>query len=594
MSTGGARSNHSDSAGDRGRVLRAYGRLLGYTRRFWLVLIAALVGMLIEATAAGVFTWLMRPLIDGTFVERDPVVLKWMPIVVVALFVLRGVGVFLAGYGMAYVGRRVVETLRGETFAHLLRLPASYYAGENSAKLVARLTYNAEQVAEASAESLKVIVTDTLTILALITVMLFNSVRLTLTIAMMMPLIAIVVWVAGRRFRSISKRMLGTVSDATRVASETLAGLDAVKVYGGEASAEDRYRALSKQRRRLHLKGSAAKSLSSSLVQITAAVALALLIYIAGREAVQGTLTAGTFISMMIAMSAMLPSLKRITTVQDTMQRGLTAAESLFEILDSPLEEDRGGERPIRVHGRVEYHSVSLRYPGAGTDAVRDVDLIAEPGTVTAIVGRSGSGKTSLVRLLPRLVEPSGGEVRLDGRPLSDYALAELRRQIAWVSQHIVLFDDTVAANIAFGALAGSDRAAILAAARAANAMEFIEALPQGLDTRVGEGGSMLSGGQRQRLAIARAILKNAPILILDEATSALDSESERQIQDALAHVMRDRTTFVIAHRLSTVEHADQVLVMEAGRIAERGTHRRLLAEGGLYAALHRMQFADA
>jgi ATP-binding cassette, subfamily B, bacterial MsbA len=351
---------------------------------------------------------------------------------------------------------------------------------------------------------------------------------------------------------------------------------------------------LSKQRRRLHLKGSAAKSLSSSLVQITAAVALALLIYIAGREAVQGTLTAGTFISMMIAMSAMLPSLKRITTVQDTMQRGLTAAESLFEILDSPLEEDRGGERSIRVHGRIEYHAVSLRYPGAGTDAVRDVDLIAEPGTVTAIVGRSGSGKTSLVRLLPRLVEPTGGEVRLDGRPLSDYALAELRRQIAWVSQHIVLFDDTVAANIAFGALAGSDRAAILAAARAANAMEFIEALPQGLDTRVGEGGSLLSGGQRQRLAIARAILKNAPILILDEATSALDSESERQIQDALAHVMRDRTTFVIAHRLSTIEHADQVLVMEAGRIAERGTHRRLLAEGGLYAALHRMQFADA
>lgn len=579
---------------ERGRVWRAYRRLLGYTRRFWPVLLAALIGMLIEAGAAGAFTWLMRPLIDGTFVDRDPTVLTWMPIVVVALFVGRGIGVFLANYGMAYVGRRVVETLRGETFAHLLRLPASFYAGENSARLVARLTYNAEQVAEASAESLKIIVTDTLTICALVAVMLFNSVRLTLTIALLMPLIALVVWLAGRRFRSISKRMLGTVSDATRVASETLSGLDAVKVYGGEASAEQRYRVLSKQRRRLHLKGSAAKSLSSSLVQITAAIALALLIWIAGREAAQGTLTAGTFISMMIAMSAMLPSLKRITTVQDTMQKGLTAAESLFEILDSELELDRGGLPVERVRGEVVYDDVRMRYPGAASDALSEVNLRAGPGTVTAIVGRSGSGKTSLLRLLPRLIETDGGEIRLDDRPLSDYALADLRRQIAWVSQHIVLFDDTVAANIAFGALADSPREAIVEAARSANALAFIEAMPQGFDTRVGEGGALLSGGQRQRLAIARAILKNAPILILDEATSALDTESERLIQDALAEVMRDRTTFVIAHRLSTIEHADQVLVMEAGRIVERGTHRSLLASGGLYAALHRMQFAEA
>jgi subfamily B ATP-binding cassette protein MsbA len=583
------------SAGDddRGRVGRAYRRLLGYTGRFWPVLVAALVGMLIEAGAAGAFTWLMRPLIDGTFVERDPSVLKWMPVVVVALFLLRGVGVFMASYGMAYVGRRVVETLRGQTFAHLLRLPSTYYADENSARLVARLTFNAEQVADASAESLKVMVTDTLTIVALVVVMLVNSVKLTLTLAFLVPMIAAVVWLAGRRFRVISKRMLGTVSDATRVAGETLSGLDAVKVYGGEASAEERYRVLSAQRRRLHLKGSAAKSLSTSLVQLTAAIALAILIFIAGREAGQGTLTAGTFISMMLAMSAMLPSLKRITTVQDTMQKGLTAAESLFEILDAPPEVDTGTLRPERATGRVEYRGVHLRYPGATAEALAGIDLVAEPGTVTAVVGRSGSGKTSLVRLLPRLVEPSAGVVTLDRRPLADYAVADLRRQIAWVSQHIVLFDDTVAANIAFGALAGSSREQIRAAAQAANALEFIEAMPHGFDTRVGEAGSQLSGGQRQRLAIARAILKDAPILILDEATSALDSESERQIQDALAHVMRDRTTFVIAHRLSTIEHADVVLVMADGRIVERGRHGELLAAGGAYAALHRLQFGD-
>lgn len=574
-------------------VLHAYRRLLGYTRRFWPVLAAAVLGMLIEAAAAGAFTWLMRPLIDGTFVDRDPTVLKWMPLVVVLLFLVRGIGVFMANYGMAYVGRRVVETLRGEAFAHLLRLPAAFHARESSAHMVSRLTYNAEQVGEASAESLKIIVTDALTVLALVVVMLLQSVKLTLTLMFMMPLIALTVWVAGRRFRKLSQRMLGTVSDATRVAGETLAGLDTVKVYGGEQAAEGRYRQLSVLRRRLHLKGSAAKSLSTSLVQLTAAIGLAVLILVAGREAGQGTLTAGTFISMMIAMSAMLPSLKRLTSVQDMLQRGLTAAESLFEILDAPLEADGGGLRPPRVRGEVVYREVRMRYPGAEREALAGVSLAAHPGTVTAIVGRSGSGKTTLVRLLPRLVEPDAGSITLDGRPLAEYALADLRRQIAWVSQHIVLFDDTVGANIAFGALAGADPAAVRAAAAAANALEFIEALPQGFDTPIGEGGNRLSGGQRQRLAIARAILKDAPILILDEATSALDSESERLIQDALARVMRNRTTFVIAHRLSTIEHADCVLVMADGAIVERGSHAELLAAGGAYAQLHRMQFAE-
>ncbi len=583
-----------DSPDQRGRVAKAYGRLLGYTRRFWPVLLAAVVGMLIEAAAAGAFTWMMQPLIDGTFVDRDPTVLKWMPIAVVVLFAMRGIGVFMANYGMAYVGRRVVETLRGETFGHLLRMPASYYADENSARLVARLTFNAEQVADASAESLKVIVTDTLIIVAMVVVMLMQSVRLTLTLAFLIPMIAAVVWLAGRRFRSISKRMLDAVSESTRVAGEALSGLDTVKVYGGERAAEKRYQELSAQRRRLHLKGSAAKSLSTSLVQLTAAIALAVLIWIAGREAATGALTAGTFTSMMVAMSAMLPSLKRITSVQDTLQKGLTAAESLFEILDTPQQPDNGGITTEPVRGRVEYHDVNLRYPGASHDALNGINLVAEPGTVNAIVGRSGSGKTSLVRLLPRLVEPGSGRITLDDVSLDRYRLSDLRRQMGWVSQHIVLFDDTVAANIAFGALSKRSIEQIEAAARAANAWEFIQALPKGLETRIGEGGSLLSGGQRQRLAIARAILKDAPILILDEATSALDTESERLIQDALARVMRDRTTFVIAHRLSTIEHADQVLVMDAGRIVERGRHVDLLAAGGLYASLHRAQFPDS
>jgi ATP-binding cassette, subfamily B, bacterial MsbA len=343
----------------------------------------------------------------------------------------------------------------------------------------------------------------------------------------------------------------------------------------------------------LQVKVEATKAISSSLVQLLGAIALAVILFIAGREAVQDRLSAGGFVSLMIAMMAMLPALKRITNVQGMIHKGVAAAGSLFDVLDAEPERDTGAKTLVRARGEIEFSDVGVRYSEERAAALEHVSFTAKPGTITAIVGRSGSGKSTLVRLLPRFYEPSEGVVLLDGVPLADLGLADLRRQIALVSQNIVLFDDTVANNIAFGAEGFYSEAAIREAATAANALDFIEKLPQGFNTRVGESGGLLSGGQRQRIAIARAILKNAPILILDEATSSLDTESEQLIQDALDRIMRDRTTLVIAHRLTTVEHADQVIVLDAGRLVERGTHAELLAMRGRYAQLHSRQFRD-
>lgn len=573
---------------------RTYGRLLGYAGRYWYLLLAAAIGMIVEAAAAGAFTLLMRPMVDEAFVARNPEVRLALPLAVLGLFIIRGMATFATDYGMARAGRSVVRDLREALLLKYLRLPSARFDVEPVPALVSRLNYDTEQVSHASAEALKVIITDTLTIAILIGVMLNQSVRVTLAIIVVVPLIVGISGYVSRRYRRINLGIQDGVAQMAQSAEQTLAAQQEVKVYGGQAEEASRYSALANRNLYLNIKVETTRAAASSVVQLLAALALAVLLFVAGREAIKGRMTAGQFVSLMTAMMALLPSLKRITNVQSAIQRGIAASERLFSVLDAPEERDAGSRPLARARGEVEFRDVRLNYPGQERPALDGVSFVARPGTVTAVVGRSGSGKSTLVRLIPRFYEPDAGQILLDGVPVQDYRLADLRRQIALVGQKVMLFDDTVAANIAYGAQGDATPEAIRRAAEAANALEFIERLPQGFDTRIGENGALLSGGQRQRLAIARAFLKDAPILILDEATAALDSESERLVQDALAHLIPDRTTLVIAHRLSTVEHADQVLVLDQGRIVEQGTHAELLARDGLYSHLHRLQFREA
>ncbi|HRQ64985.1 MAG TPA: lipid A export permease/ATP-binding protein MsbA [Xanthomonadaceae bacterium] len=571
-----------------------YRRLLGYAWRYWPLLAVAAVGMVFEAASAGAFTWLMKPMVNETFVARNPDVRYTLPLIIVALFVVRGIATFVVGYGMARTGRSVVRDLRRALMAKYLRLPSSHFDIEPVPALVSRLNYDTEQVAHASSEALKIMLTDTLTIVVLLGVMLSQSVRVTLAMLVVAPLIGLISLLVSKRYRRINRGIQEGVADMAQRAEQALAAQQDVKIYAAQGAEVERFGAFADRNLRLNVKVEATRALASSTVQLLAAVALAVILVLAGREALEGRMDAGQFVALMTAMMAMLPSLKRITNVHALIGRGVAAAERLFSILDAAEERDHGTRPLQRARGEIVFRDVSLRYADQESRALEGLSFSARPGTVTAIVGRSGSGKSTLVRLIPRFYEPEAGEVLLDGVALSDYALADLRRQIALVGQRVMLFDDSVTANIAYGAASAIDMDAIRRAAADANALEFIERLPQGFDTRIGENGALLSGGQRQRLAIARAFLKNAPILILDEATAALDSESEGQVQQALQRLIPDRTTLVIAHRLSTVEHADQILVLDQGRLVECGSHAELLRQDRLYARLHRMQFRES
>ncbi|WP_374013810.1 lipid A export permease/ATP-binding protein MsbA [Pseudoxanthomonas koreensis] len=567
-----------------------YRRLLGYSRAYWVFLVAALVGMTVEAIAGASFVRLMKPLTNN-FVRPTAEDAVLLPLAIVALFVLRSLATFVTDYGMARTGRSVVRDLREQTLAKYLRLPSAHFDVESTPVMVSRLNFDTEQVTQASSEALKTLVTDSLTIIGLLGLMLWASVKVTLAMLLITPLIGVIVWYVGKRYRRISGGIQDGMGRMAASAEQSLAAQQDVKIHGAQALETGRYASLANRILGLNMKVESTRAGASAMVQLLAALALAAIVWVAAREALQGRLDAGDFVMLMTAMMAIIPSLRRLTSVQTAVARGVSAAERLFQIIDSEEEPDTGTRSITRARGELAFEQVSLRYRDQAGFALEDISFSARPGTVTAIVGRSGSGKTSLVRLVPRFYEPSSGRVTLDGVDLDEYRIADLRRQIALVGQKVMLFDDTVEANIAYGA--PMDRAAIRAAAEAANAWEFIERLPQGLDTPIGENGALLSGGQRQRLAIARAILRDAPILILDEATAALDNESERLVQDALQRLMPDRTTLVIAHRLSTIEHADQVLVLDHGRLVEHGTHAQLLAADGLYARLHGMQFRE-
>jgi len=569
-----------------------YRRLLGYATRYRLFLLVATLGMVFEALAAGAFTLIMKPMVDETFVARNTDVRWTLPLAIIGLFVLRGVATFATDYGMARAGRSVVRDLREAVLEKFLRMPSARFDLEPVPTLVSRLNYDTEQVSAATSEAIKVVITDVLTIIVLFGVMLSQSVKVTMALLVIAPVIGLISSRVGKRYRHINRSIQDGVGKMAQAAEEALAAQQEVKVHGAQQIELKRYSGLANRILGLNMKVEATRASASSMVQLLAAVALAAILLVAGQEAMKGRMSAGSFVTLMTSMMLLLPSLKRITNIQSAVQRGIAACDRLFSLLDEPDEADGGGRPLARARGEIEFRSVSVSYAANDRPALAEVSFRAAPGTVTAIVGRSGSGKSTLIRLLPRFYEANSGEILLDGQPIGEYRLSDLRRQIALVGQRVMLFDDTIAANIAYGQ-PGIEPDRVRAAADAANASEFIDRLPEGMNTRIGENGGLLSGGQRQRLAIARAILRDAPILILDEATAALDNESERLVQDALNHLIPDRTTLVIAHRLSTVEHADQVLVLDDGRLVEQGTHLQLLARGGLYAHLHRMQFRE-
>ncbi|PXV55968.1 ATP-binding cassette, subfamily B, MsbA [Dyella jiangningensis] len=567
-----------------------YRRLLGYTAGHWRTFALAAVGMAADAGCTTLFAKLIKPMLDRLFIYKDPSTIFWMPWWIIGIFGLRGLASYVGDYGMARVGRGVVQAMREDVFDAYLRMPIIDFSRQSSGTHVARITYTCEQVAQASTDAVKTLLVDGFTVIGLVGVMLYYSPVLTLALLVMVPAVAYIAARVGRSYRKVGRRVQDAMGAVTGSLGDMVGSNRDLRIYGGQSSERRRFKDITRHTRKLNLKAASTSALSSALIQFVAALALALIIVIATRPAVLTRMSPGTFFAVLMAMGGILPSLKRLTSVQASIQRGMVAAEDLFAVIDAPSEADSGTIIADRVEGHLAFRHVRFGYPESRAAVLNDITITCRPGTVTALVGRSGSGKSTLASLVPRVFDPQSGQVLLDGHDLREYTLASLRRQVAWVGQQVSLFDGTVAENIAYGELAGASERAIIDAARAANAWDFICALPLGLHTPLGSGGVQLSGGQRQRVAIARAVLKDAPILILDEATAALDAESETLIRDALRRLMANRTTLVIAHHLSSIQHAQHIVLIDEGRIVEQGTHDQLLERGGQYAAFHRMQ----
>jgi len=570
---------------------QVYKRLLRFAKPYRGLLALAALGALLEAAAGSGFLVLMSPITNNLVTPQD--INQWMPLAIIGLFVVRGIAGYITDMSMGKAARSISRDLRVKVLGKYLRMPGQRFDSEPVPSMLVKLGSDSDQVAQAAIDAMKVVVQQSLQVIGALGVMLWYSWQVTLTILVLAPPLAWVMDKVAKRYRRISHRIQESAGHMLQAADQTLSNQQEVKVYGAQPVEMARYTSLADTNLSLSMKVESTRAISSAMVQLMGATGLAALLFIAGREAMAGRLTAGDFVSLMTSMMAIIPALKQLTNVQNMTQRGIASAQRLFSVLDAEDEQDAGTRTLDRANGLLEFRDITARYPGQGKPALDGISFTARPGTVTAIVGRSGSGKSTLIKLIPRFYEAESGSILLDGHPLQDYRLADLRRQIALVGQQVMLFDGTVAANVAYGELQGADAATMDDAVRGANAMEFVQGLPEGLQAPIGNKGGRLSGGQRQRLAIARAMLKDAPILILDEATAALDNESERLVQNALQKLMPDRTTLVIAHRLSTIEHADQVLVLDQGRLVEQGTHAELLARGGLYAHLYQMQFRE-
>jgi subfamily B ATP-binding cassette protein MsbA len=544
---------------------------------------------LIEAS----LVYLLEPLMDEALVARNLETAKWLPIAFIGIFIARGIAGFATEASLGWIGRSVISSLRREVFNKFLTLPARFFDDRSTGPLLSRMTYNVEMVAESVTSVVTIAIRDVLTVFAAFGVMLIQSPRLTVFVVILFPVIALLIRVLGIAFRRYSNRIQDSVGEVTQVTEEIVRGNWVVKMFGGYNYERDRLAEVDERNRKQNLKLIRVRSMGVAVTQTIFGFGVALVIYMASRESLEGHLTAGQFISFFSAMMLMLQPVRRITNVNATLQRGVAGADSLFSIMDEPDEIDAGSIEKNDVRGDIEFCNVSFGYGEEDSAVLSDVSVSIGAGQTLAIVGHSGSGKSTLVSLLPRFYEVSAGDIRLDGVSIRDYKLSNLRDNISLVSQDVVLFDDTIANNLAYGELRVHSREELLRAAEAAHVLDFANELPNGLETRVGDRGALLSGGQKQRVAIGRALLKDAPVLILDEATSALDSKSERHIQEGLAELMKNRTTLVIAHRLSTVENADRIIVLDAGRIVESGTHAELLAAGGHYAVLYRMQFSE-
>ena len=571
-----------------------YKRLLGYLKSYWKMFIVSVVAMLIVAGTMPAFSYLLKPLINEGFVDKNMKSMSWLPLAIVALFFVRGLFNFINEYCTTYLSSHLVQRLRSEMFNKMMHLPTSYFSSNTGGRLMSRILNDVNQITDAGFNVITVIAKDGVSVVGLLGLLTYLNWRLTLITFIILPVVAVCIQTVSKRLRKLSANNQIYLGQLMQVLGESINGERVVKIYGGQDYENRRFNRIADDVRRNLLKQVSASSAGTGITQLMASVALAAIIYAAARQAGLSGFSAGDFMSFLSSMILMFDPIKRMTGVMQSLQRGLAAAESIFTFLDQPEESNEGKQILSPNPGDIEFCDVVHRYPEAERNSLNHINLLVPQGKVTALVGASGCGKTTLANMLPRFLNPNEGEVLIGGINVNEYTLESLRSRMAFVGQNVVLFNGTIAENIAYAQADKFSEAEIINAAKAANAWEFIQKMPQGLHTEVGENGLKLSGGQRQRLAIARALLKNAPILILDEATSALDNESERLVQTALENLMQNRTTLVIAHRLSTIEKADNIVVMHEGNVVEQGTHQELISAGGRYADLHSLSEKSA